>query len=158
MLKKYERFCELVNKMRLADKQFKKEQDRFYDEIGGDGKARNTAYCKLRDKEFDVEHFMQKALGIPDFHTQILKDYNMVQESVKSASYKNFYKLVKSLEKTEKKYWETALAYNNKRITQSETIKPTQEYSVAELNLETFLNNVIYHFYEKRIELAMLKQ
>lgn len=153
MLKKYEHFCELVNKMRLADKNFKFEQERYYNEIGGDGKARNSAYCKLRDKEFDVEQFLQKVFETSNFHTNVLKE----EDKDCFYNYQKFFKLCTNLAKAEKKYWEVARDFNNRLIEYSATIKSVEAYNDAEAELNLFLNKVFNKWFNKSVNIEKLK-
>ena len=151
MLKKYEYFCNLVDKMRLANKNFKFEQERVYNEIGGDGKARNSAYCKLTDKEQDVEQFLQKVFKTSDFHIQLLK------EDVSSSDYQKFFKLCTNLAKAEKKYWQMAKDFNNRIIEFPATIKPVEALDDAEAELNLFLNKVFNKWHNKSVNVEDLK-
>ena len=153
MLKKYEYFCNLVNKMRLADKNFKKEQERYYNEIGSDGKARNSAYCKLTDKEQDVEQFLQKVFETSDFHTNILKE----EDKDFFYNYQKFFNLCINLAKAEKKYWEVARDFNNRLIEYSATIKSVEAYSDAEAELNLFLNKAFNKWHNKSVNVEDLK-
>lgn len=153
MLKKYEYFCNLVNKMRLADKNFKKEQERYYNEIGGDGKARNSAYCKLTDKEQDVEQFLQKVFETSDFHIQVLTE----EDKDCFHNYQKFFTLCINLVKAEKKYWQIARDFNNHLIEYSATIKSVEAYSDAEAELNLFLNKAFNKWHNKSVNVEDLK-